>query len=122
MVRHRIVKEWLPTFVRWLHQIHEYKRSLGDVFSLAIAFGWLRVVSVNWSEEAVRAIMTDTNNIDPAAAATFMERYEAFFDKRYSYVDKVCITYLRDPTELQNILLDKTGLTLGQGPRPSSYL
>ncbi|GKB60719.1 hypothetical protein Tco_0916905 [Tanacetum coccineum] len=73
MVRHRIVKEWLPTFVRWLHQIHEYKRSLGDVFSLAITFGWLRGVSVNWSEEAVRVIMTDTNNIDPAAAATFIE-------------------------------------------------
>nr|GEW50876.1 hypothetical protein [Tanacetum cinerariifolium] len=82
MVTHQIVREWLPTFVRRLHQSHEYKQSLGDVFSLAIASGWLRCVFVSWSEEAVRAILADTKNINPAAAATFMESYDALFDKK----------------------------------------
>ncbi|GJW41866.1 hypothetical protein Tco_0070665 [Tanacetum coccineum] len=36
MVRRRIINEYLPTFVCRLHQSVEYKRSLGEVFSLAV--------------------------------------------------------------------------------------
>ncbi|GJW90841.1 hypothetical protein Tco_0168394 [Tanacetum coccineum] len=43
VVRHKIIKEYLPTFVRRLHQSNEYKRSLGAVFSLAVANGWVDV-------------------------------------------------------------------------------
>ncbi|GJZ11967.1 hypothetical protein Tco_0546726 [Tanacetum coccineum] len=37
MVRQRIINQYLPTFVRRLHQSAEYKRSLRRVFSLAVA-------------------------------------------------------------------------------------
>ncbi|GJT63150.1 hypothetical protein Tco_1006683 [Tanacetum coccineum] len=36
MVRRRIINQYLPTFVRRLHQSVEYKRSLGEAFSLAV--------------------------------------------------------------------------------------
>ncbi|GJV93924.1 hypothetical protein Tco_1541737 [Tanacetum coccineum] len=47
MVRQKIVREYIPTFVRRLRQSNEYKQSLGDVFSLALAKGWIDGISVN---------------------------------------------------------------------------
>ncbi|GJW15272.1 hypothetical protein Tco_0019405 [Tanacetum coccineum] len=67
----------------------------------------------------VQAILVETPNMDPAASATFMEKYEELFDKRHPYVDKVASTYLCDPSGLQNVMPDETGPTPGQGPRPS---
>ncbi|GKE53610.1 hypothetical protein Tco_1488766 [Tanacetum coccineum] len=41
MVRQRIINQYLPTFVRRLHQSAEYKRSLRRVFSLAVGKGFI---------------------------------------------------------------------------------
>nr|GEX48454.1 hypothetical protein [Tanacetum cinerariifolium] len=93
MVRHRIVNEYLLTFVCRLHQSVEYKWSLGE--------GYLRGYS----------------NVDHAAFNTFMDAYEKLFDRRYPYVEKVSRMYLLDPSNLQNIMPYETGPTPGAGPR-----
>ncbi|GJU39617.1 hypothetical protein Tco_1192574 [Tanacetum coccineum] len=49
---------------------------------------------------AIKAILDDTPNVDHVVGATFMEKCEALFDKRYPYVDKVASAYLHDPTGL----------------------
>ncbi|GJU61038.1 hypothetical protein Tco_1238804, partial [Tanacetum coccineum] len=92
IMRQRIIKEYLPTFVCRLHQSDKYKRNLGEDFSLAVGKGFID--------------------------ATFMEKYEELFDKRLPYVDKVTSAYLHHPLGLQNIMRDETGPTPGQGPRP----
>nr|GEV78936.1 hypothetical protein [Tanacetum cinerariifolium] len=90
MVRQKIINEYLPTFVRRLHQSAEYKRALGE------------------------AILEATPNVDHAASSTFMEKNEKLFDKRCPYVSKVSSAYLRDPSELQNVMPDETGPTPDQ--------
>nr|GEV41069.1 hypothetical protein [Tanacetum cinerariifolium] len=81
---------------------NKYKQSLGDVFSLAIAKGWVDGISVNMKEEVVQEILTDTPNVDLAATATFMAKYEALFYNRYFYVDKGRKPCFKDaPTRLK---------------------
>ncbi|GJV78023.1 hypothetical protein Tco_1509607 [Tanacetum coccineum] len=46
MVRRRIINQYLPTFVRRLHQSVEYNRSLGEAFSLAIGKGFIDGISI----------------------------------------------------------------------------
>ncbi|GJU04639.1 V-type proton ATPase subunit B2 [Tanacetum coccineum] len=117
IVRQKIINQYLPTFVRQLHQSTEYKRSLGQVFSLAIGKGFIEGISIGRTEEDIQAILTATPNVDPSSSETFLPAYEKLFDQRYSYVDKVARMYLLDPTELQNIMPDETGPTPGGGPR-----
>ncbi|GKA32458.1 hypothetical protein Tco_0718825 [Tanacetum coccineum] len=117
IVRQKIVNQYLPTFVRRLHQSTEYKRSLGQVFSLAVGKGFIEGVYIGRKEEDVQAILKATPNVDPASSETFLPVYEKLFDQRYPYVDKVARMYLLDPTELQNIMPDETGPTSGGGPR-----
>nr|GEV06776.1 hypothetical protein [Tanacetum cinerariifolium] len=50
MVRHRIINEYLPTFVRRLNQSADYKRSLGEVFSLVVGKGFIDGLSVGRKE------------------------------------------------------------------------
>ncbi|GJS20057.1 hypothetical protein Tco_0448689 [Tanacetum coccineum] len=63
MVRHKIINEYLPTFFRRLHQSAEYKRSLGEVFSLAIVKGFIDGVSIGRKDEDIRAILEATPNL-----------------------------------------------------------
>ncbi|GKD76983.1 hypothetical protein Tco_1339604, partial [Tanacetum coccineum] len=116
MVWQRIVNQYLPTFVRRLHQSDEYKWSLGEAFSLAVDKGFIGGVSIGRSDADVRAILEATPNVDPVASDTFMDAYEKLFDQRYPYVDKVARIYLLDPSGLQNIMPNETGLTPGRGP------
>ncbi|GJU87378.1 hypothetical protein Tco_1294924 [Tanacetum coccineum] len=113
MVRRRIINEYLPTFVRRMHQSTEYKRSLGEAFSLAIGKGFIDGISTGRKDPDIQA----TLNVDPTSSDTFMETYEKLFDKRYPYVDKVAHAYLLDPIGLQNVVPDETGPTPGGGPR-----
>ncbi|GJR96085.1 hypothetical protein Tco_0268259 [Tanacetum coccineum] len=53
IVRQRIIKEYLPTFVRWLHQSAEYKQNLGEVFSLAVEKVFIDGISIGRKEEDV---------------------------------------------------------------------
>ncbi|GKE01650.1 hypothetical protein Tco_1389633 [Tanacetum coccineum] len=122
IVRQKIVNQYLPTFVRRLHQSAEYKRSLGQVFSLAVGKGFIDSISIGREEEDIQTILEATPNVDPASSETFLPAYEKLFDQRYPYVDKVARMYLLDPTELQNIMPDETGPTPGRGPRDTCWI
>ncbi|GJV72730.1 hypothetical protein Tco_1492725 [Tanacetum coccineum] len=100
MVRQKIVNQYLPTFVRRLHQSTEYKRSLGEVFTLAVGKGFIDNISIGRKEDDIQAILKTTPNIDPAFSETFLIAYEKLFDQRYPYFDKVARMYLLDPSEL----------------------
>ncbi|GJX43977.1 hypothetical protein Tco_0260653 [Tanacetum coccineum] len=63
MVRRRIINEYLPTFFHRLHQSAKYKRSLGEVFSLAIGKGFIDGVSIGRKDEDIRAILEATPNL-----------------------------------------------------------
>ncbi|GJS65042.1 hypothetical protein Tco_0679606 [Tanacetum coccineum] len=117
MVRQKIMNQYLPTFLRRLHQSAEYKRSLGEVFSLAVGKGFIDGISIGRKEPDIQAILKATPNVDPVSSDTFMDAYEELFDRRYPYVDKVARMYLLDPSGLQNIMPDETGPTPGGGPR-----
>nr|GEY09624.1 V-type proton ATPase subunit B 2 [Tanacetum cinerariifolium] len=117
MVSQRIVNQFLPTFGRRLHQSAEYKRSLGEVFSLVIGKGFMDGISIGHEDADIQVILEATPNVDPASSDIFMDAYEKLFDQRYPYVDKVSRMYLLDPNGLQNIMPDETRPTLGRGPR-----
>nr|GEV78219.1 RNA-directed DNA polymerase, eukaryota [Tanacetum cinerariifolium] len=117
MVRRRIINEYILTFVRHLHQSVEYKRSLCEVFIIAVGKGFIDGFSVARKDEDVRAILRATPGVDPTSSDTFMEEYNKLFDKRFPYVDKVVRAYLFDPTGLQNVMPDETSPTPGQWPR-----
>ncbi|GJT91009.1 hypothetical protein Tco_1079854 [Tanacetum coccineum] len=76
MVRRRIINKYLPTFVRRLHQSIEYKRSLGEAFSLAIGKGFTYGISISRKDPNIQAILKATPNVDPASSDIFMETYE----------------------------------------------
>ncbi|GJW61547.1 hypothetical protein Tco_0110882 [Tanacetum coccineum] len=133
MVRRQIINDYLPTFVCRLHQSNEYKRSLGEVFSLAIGKGFIDGISIGHKDLDIltpllpfrcdlilgvlhiQAILKATSNVYPTSADIFIDRYEKLFDKRYPYVDKVARMYLLDPSGLQNVMPDETGPTPGGG-------
>ncbi|GKC17816.1 hypothetical protein Tco_1014598, partial [Tanacetum coccineum] len=94
----------------------KYKRALGEVFSLAVRKGFIDGISIDRKEEDIQAILAEMPNLDPAASATFMEKYEKLVDKRYPYVNKVASAYLRNRSELQNVMPDETSPTPGQVP------
>nr|GEU85799.1 hypothetical protein [Tanacetum cinerariifolium] len=94
----------------------EYKRSLGEVFCLAIGKGIMDGISIGREDADVRAILQATPNVDLASSDIFMDAYEKLFDQRYPYVDKVARMYLQDPNGLQNITPDETGPTPSGGP------
>ncbi|GJW94868.1 hypothetical protein Tco_0174540 [Tanacetum coccineum] len=100
MVRHWIINEYLPTFVRRLHQNNKYKRSFGEAFSLAIDKGFIDGISIGPKDPNIHAILKATTNVNHASSDIFIKTYEKLFDKRYQYVDKVARMYLLDPSGL----------------------
>lgn len=114
ITRHRLIRDYFPTFVRRLLQSQEYKRSLDGPFNTAIAAGWLKGVQEGRSPEAVQSILAASTDFDLEAGRKLYPDYDALFDKRYSYVDKISRAYLKTPAELQNLLPDETPPTPGQ--------
>nr|GEU65632.1 transposase (putative), gypsy type [Tanacetum cinerariifolium] len=81
IVKCQIINEYLPTFVRRLPQSNEYKRSWGEVFSLAIGKGFINGISIGRKDPNIQAILKATLNVDPASSDIFMARFEKLFDK-----------------------------------------
>nr|GEZ88720.1 hypothetical protein [Tanacetum cinerariifolium] len=79
-----------------------YKRSLREVFSLAVGKGFMNEISIGREYVDVQAILKATPNVDPTSSDTFIDAYEKLFDRRYPYVDKVVRMYLLDPNGFMN--------------------
>nr|GFB67613.1 hypothetical protein [Tanacetum cinerariifolium] len=60
----------------------EYKRSLGEAFTLAIGKGFIDGISIGRKDLDIQAILKATPNVNLAFADIFMETYEKLFDKR----------------------------------------
>nr|GEY58231.1 hypothetical protein [Tanacetum cinerariifolium] len=73
IVRHYLIKEYLMTFLHRILQSNEYKRSTVEHFNLAIASGRMKGISVGRPGEAVKAIIDETDDLNPEASSKFME-------------------------------------------------
>ncbi|GKF87003.1 hypothetical protein Tco_0254830 [Tanacetum coccineum] len=89
IVRHKYVRQLLPTVVQMLLSSGEYKKSLTDVFNLAIAAGWSEGVKAECSEDEAQAFLATTVSYDPACKETFITEFDSLFDKSYPYVEKL---------------------------------
>nr|GEX73021.1 hypothetical protein [Tanacetum cinerariifolium] len=67
----------------------EYKKSLSDVFNLAIAAGWSEGVKAVCSEEEAEAFLATVVDYDLACETTFMSEFDSLFNKSYPYVEKM---------------------------------
>ena len=116
VARHRLIRDYFPTFVRRLLQSAEYKQSLSVPFNLAIDAGWVKGISEGKSSEEVQAILEAVPHVDAGAPEKLFSIYDELFVKRYPFVDKVSQAFRSSSAELQNLLPDETAPTPGQGP------
>ncbi|GJV80765.1 hypothetical protein Tco_1516635 [Tanacetum coccineum] len=112
IVRHNYVHHLLPTMVQRLLSSDEYKKSLSDVFNLAIAARWSKGVKAACSEEEAHAVLATAVDYDPVCKETFMSEFDSLFDKSYPYVEKLVESFRLPLGDLQNMWLEGTGPTL----------
>ncbi|GKE53353.1 hypothetical protein Tco_1488509, partial [Tanacetum coccineum] len=112
IVRHNYIRQLLPTVVQRLLSSGEYKKSLTDVFNLAIAAGWSEGVKAACSEEEAQAFLATAVDYDPACKETFMTEFDSLFDKSYPYVEKLAESFRLPLGDLQNMWPEATGPTL----------
>ncbi|GKB17368.1 hypothetical protein Tco_0851291 [Tanacetum coccineum] len=90
----------------------EYRKSLSDVFNLAIAAGWSEGVKATCFEEEAQAFLATAVDYDPACKETFMSEFDSLFDKSYPYVEKFAESFRLPLEDLQNMWPEGTGPTL----------
>ncbi|GJS91339.1 hypothetical protein Tco_0773975 [Tanacetum coccineum] len=90
----------------------EYRKSLSDVFNLAIAAGWSEGVKAACSEEEAQAFLATAVDYDPACKETFMTEFDSLFDKSYPYVEKLAESFRLPLEDLQNMWPEGTRPTL----------
>ncbi|GJV43182.1 hypothetical protein Tco_1427718 [Tanacetum coccineum] len=90
----------------------EYKKSLSDVFNLAIAAGWSEGVKAAYSEEEVKAFLATAADYNPACKTTFMSEFDSLFNKSYPYVEKLAESFWLPLGDLQNMWSEGTRPTL----------
>ncbi|GKE43234.1 hypothetical protein Tco_1470518, partial [Tanacetum coccineum] len=111
-VRHNYIRQLLLTVVQRLLSSGEYKKSLTDVFNLAIAAGWSEGVKAACSKEEAQAFLATAVDYDPACKETFMTEFDSLFDKSYPYVEKLAESFRLPLGDLQNMWSEGTGPTL----------
>ncbi|GKD51906.1 hypothetical protein Tco_1280882 [Tanacetum coccineum] len=102
----------LPTVVQRLLSNGEYKKSLTDVFNLAIAAGWSEGVKAACSENEAQAFLATAVEYDPACKETFMTEFDSLYDKSYPYMEKLAESFRLPLGDLQNMWPEGTGPTL----------
>ncbi|GKD99621.1 hypothetical protein Tco_1387605, partial [Tanacetum coccineum] len=80
IVRHNYVHQLFPTVFQRLLSSDEYKKSMSDVFNLAIAARWSKGVKVACSEEEAEAFLAIVVDYDPACKTTFMFEFDSLFN------------------------------------------
>ncbi|GJV75192.1 hypothetical protein Tco_1506776 [Tanacetum coccineum] len=112
IVRHNYIHQLLPTVVQRLLSSDEYRKSLSDVFNLAIAAGWSEGVKAACSKEEAQAFLATAVDYDPACKETFMTEFDSLFDKSYPYVEKLAESFRLPLGDLQNMWPEGTRPTL----------
>nr|GEX36257.1 hypothetical protein [Tanacetum cinerariifolium] len=102
IVRHNYVRRLLPTVFQRLLSSNEYKKSLSDVFNLAIAIGLSKGVKAACSEEEADAFLATAVNYDPACKDTFMTEFDSLLNKSYPYVEKLVESFQLPLGDLHN--------------------
>ncbi|GKC92687.1 hypothetical protein Tco_1158129 [Tanacetum coccineum] len=90
----------------------KYKKSMSDVFNLAIATGWSKGVKAACSKEVAEAFLATAIDYDPACKTTFMSLFDSFFNKSYPYVEKLVESFRLPLGDLQNMWPKGTRPTL----------
>ncbi|GJT20966.1 hypothetical protein Tco_0890903 [Tanacetum coccineum] len=90
----------------------EYKKSLTDIFNLAIAAGWSEGVKATCSEEEAETFLATVVDYDPTCKDTFMSEFNSLFNKSYPYVEKLVESFQLLLGDLQNMWSEGTGPTL----------
>ena len=67
VIRHNLVKSFIPTVVRRLLDSAEYKQSLAKPLSLSFSAGWQKGVGVNRSPEEVEKIFNASKKLNREA-------------------------------------------------------
>ncbi|GJU88906.1 hypothetical protein Tco_1301329 [Tanacetum coccineum] len=111
IVRHNCVRQLLPIVFQRLLSNDEYKKSLSDVFNLAIVAGWSEGVKAACSEEEAEAFLATAADYDPACKTTFMSVFDSLFNKSYPYVEKLAESFRLPLGDLQNMWPEGTGPT-----------
>ncbi|GJY27245.1 hypothetical protein Tco_0401971 [Tanacetum coccineum] len=103
IVRHNYVRQLLPIVFQRLLSSGEYKKSLTDVFNLAIAAGCSKGVKVACFEEEAEAFLAIAVDYDHACKDTFMSAFDSLFDKSYPYVEKLAESFRIPLGDLRNM-------------------
>ncbi|GJZ19498.1 hypothetical protein Tco_0556088 [Tanacetum coccineum] len=77
---HNYVHQLFPTIFQRLLSSDEYKKSMSDVFNLAIAARWSEGVKAACSEEEAEAFLAIIVDYDPACKTTFMFEFDSLFN------------------------------------------
>ncbi|GJT61809.1 hypothetical protein Tco_1005342 [Tanacetum coccineum] len=112
IVRHNYVRQLLPIVFQWLLSIKEYKRSMSDVFNLAITAGWSEGMKASCSKEDAKAFLATAIDYDPECNTTFMSAFDSFFTKSNLYVEKLVESFRIPLGDLQNMWPEGTRPTL----------
>ncbi|GJW61193.1 hypothetical protein Tco_0110528 [Tanacetum coccineum] len=112
IVRHNYVRQLLPTVVQRLLSSDEYRKSLSDVFNLAIIAGWSEGVKAACSDEEAQTFLATAVDYDPVCKETFMTEFDFLFDKSYPYVKKLAESFRLPLGDLQNMWSEGTRPTL----------
>ena len=109
-IRHNTVKELLPAVCRRLFQSHEYKRSMGRVYSLSYQAGFIDGVKAEFKDgvkvdrdpEEVRNIFQQVKRINLDAPNIWKGEYAKIFDAEYPFIKKVTESYHLPLGDLMN--------------------
>ncbi|GJU51263.1 hypothetical protein Tco_1220818 [Tanacetum coccineum] len=111
IARHNYVRQLLPTVFQRLLSSDEYKKSLSDIFNLAIVAGWSEGVKASCSKEEAEAFLATAADYDPAYKTTFMSEFDSLFSKSYPYLEKLAESFQLLLGDLQNMWSEGTGPT-----------
>ncbi|GJS69604.1 hypothetical protein Tco_0702445 [Tanacetum coccineum] len=105
VVKFYCICKFLPTVVRRLFQIYEYKQSLSEPFNMAIQAGWGKGLAKGRMEEHILAALHAAEGFDAYSDKKLYPMYDKLFEKEYPYVMKVASGYRHFVVDLLKVTL-----------------
>nr|GEU68637.1 hypothetical protein [Tanacetum cinerariifolium] len=118
MVRHKVIRVFVPAIVSRLHSSVEYHKSLVVHIGLCFTTGWLGGLGLGCKEEEISVMLANTSDLDIKGSKVCKDKNCKLFMKQYPYVQKVVDSYRLPLDDLTNIFLNVPPPTDDQG-RPS---